>query len=463
MAQIRPVTLLVGDNSSGKTSFLGGCQVLDQILTDREIDFNESPFAMGAFNDVVYLGKGSRFKVGCVIERNGCECLINHTVTEQRSECLISSIELSFGEERFLDLRFTGFEDLTVLLPDGQQVGMPAEGRFLNSPARVMTQLVQALLMQAAGSRSNVANVDELMESSTSFDAKQVRNLHSKLKKSRSAAGFERFFGDMIQDAEIGNEKGVSHLRNRLRELFSCRTDASAFKAPPAEGGFGLVKACSPVRSEPKRTYEPLSGARTAEGDHMPMLLSRLKQCKPKQWERLHSLLSRFGKDSGLFSDIQIKDFGGVDEPFQIRLRLANARQYNIVDVGYGISQLLPILVEVFLGREKGLTFMLQQPEAHLHPSGQAALASLLVESTRDRKHSFVVETHSDYIINRVRIEVKKGNISPDDVSLLFFSRRKRKGVEIHSMQIDEHGNLLHAPDNYRRFFLREMSELLGG
>lgn len=462
LAEMRPITLLVGDNSSGKTSFLGGCQVLDQILTDRVIDFNEAPFTMGAFNDVVYLGKGSQFKVGHVIESNGCNCCIKHTVVKQHAENLISSIGLSFAKEEFLDLRFIGFDQFTVLLPDGQSVEMPVERFSLNSPVRVMTLLVQAVLLLVIEPRSNRADFDQFIESSTGFNAEQVRILYGKLKQSRITADFEKFFEHIIQDVEIDDERDALHLRRRIREVFSYRATTSIFRAPSAEGGISSMKAFSPVRSEPKRTYEPINGVRTPEGEHIPMLLRGLKHGKPKQWERMHSLLSKFGKDSGLFSDIDIKDLGSVLEPFQIRFSLASSRQYNIVDVGYGISQLLPILVEIFLGRRRGLTFMLQQPEVHLHPSGQAALASLLVESCRFRDNSFVVETHSDYIINRVRIEVKKGNISPDDVSLVFFSRRKRKGVKIDNMQVDKYGNILKAPENYRKFFLKEMSDLLG-
>ena len=82
-----------------------------------------------------------------------------------------------------------------------------------------------------------------------------------------------------------------------------------------------------------------------------------------------------------------------------------------MIDVGYGISQVLPILVRVLTTRNA--KFLLQQPEVHLHPKGQAELTSLLVEISKRNRNSFVIETHSDYMIDRVRIEIMKGNIKP--------------------------------------------------
>ena len=62
----------------------------------------------------------------------------------------------------------------------------------------------------------------------------------------------------------------------------------------------------------------------------------------------------------------------------------------------------------------------MQQPEVHLHPRGQAELSSLLVDLVRQREHKFIVETHSDYMVNRARIEIMNKRIAPEDVSLIY-------------------------------------------
>ena len=89
------------------------------------------------------------------------------------------------------------------------------------------------------------------------------------------------------------------------------------------------------------------------------------------------------------------------------------------MDVGYGITQILPILVEII--HSGPTTFLLQQPEVHLHPRGQAEFSTFLAKSVNKKKHSFLIETHSDYIIDRVRMSVRDKIIKPEDVSILYF------------------------------------------
>ena len=133
----------------------------------------------------------------------------------------------------------------------------------------------------------------------------------------------------------------------------------------------------------------------------------------------------------------------------------------NLIDVGYGVSQVLPVVTEL-LREDAPSLFLLQQPEVHLHPSAQAALGSLFCQVARQYRQ-LVVETHSDHLMDRVRIEVRDGTsgLKPEDVSILFFER-EGLDVRIHSLRIDKEGNILDAPDSYRRFFLEETQRSLG-
>lgn len=76
-------------------------------------------------------------------------------------------------------------------------------------------------------------------------------------------------------------------------------------------------------------------------------------------------------------------------------------------------------------------------------------------------KGQFIIETHSDYIIDRVRIEVRDGLIKSDDVSILFFER-DGLDVKIHSLRYDEAGNVLGAPPSYGKFFMEEVDKSIG-
>lgn len=188
------------------------------------------------------------------------------------------------------------------------------------------------------------------------------------------------------------------------------------------------------------------------------MLLAELAREGSSQWRTLRRNLAAFGAESGLFEDIDVPRKGDKEsDPFQISMGTGGP-SVNLVDVGYGVSQVLPILVDTLrLGPRA--TLLLQQPEVHLHPRAQAELGTFF--ATRVRKGSnFIIETHSDYLVDRVRMEVREKNLKADQVSILYFERGQR-GARIHNLNLDDHGNIVDAPPSYRAFFLREERHLL--
>ncbi len=179
-----------------------------------------------------------------------------------------------------------------------------------------------------------------------------------------------------------------------------------------------------------------------------------------RKWKALREALERFGRESGLYDEIAVKPLGKRgSEPFQMHVRKfgrqAKGPLRNLVDVGYGVSQALPVITELFRDDQTPM-FLLQQPEVHLHPSAQAALGTLFCQIA-DWGRQLIVETHSDHLLDRVRMDVRDrtGKLRPKDVSILFFER-DHLDVQIHSLQLDTEGNVLGAPPSYRRFFMEE-------
>jgi AAA ATPase domain/Protein of unknown function (DUF3696) len=227
----------------------------------------------------------------------------------------------------------------------------------------------------------------------------------------------------------------------------------------PAERG---PQAFAPVRTHPKRTYDPVKDVPNPEGTHVPMILAKMSASDKGRWEGLRDSLVTFGRASGLFSDLEVRRIGRKEsDPFQINIKVSGPF-FNLVDVGYGVSQILPIVVELVRGR-KGNTFLLQQPEVHLHPRAQAELGSFLAVLAKHDQKRFVIETRSDYLVDRIRMDVRNGkNLSPSDVALLYFER-KNGSVEIKHLELDRAGNITNAPAGYRQFFLEEEMKLIGG
>jgi predicted ATPase len=195
-------------------------------------------------------------------------------------------------------------------------------------------------------------------------------------------------------------------------------------------------------------------------GDHVPYVLARLLlQGETGKGRKVHDALVTFGIDSGLFRGINVKRLGNkAGDPFQVQVTVGGP-SVNLSDVGYGVSQSLPIIVESIL-RATNARILLQQPEVHLHPRAQAALGSFFSKLVAHEHRQFVIETHSDYLIDRVRQEVASGTLAPESVSILFFDRPHIE-TTVSELTLDKHGNIENAPENYRTFFLEEELRLL--
>ncbi len=446
---LRPITLLVGENSTGKTTFLGCYRVLHQAFSQphlaRPPDFNEQPFPMGSFRDIVRSrrgpdGHGDEFRLGLTVDPAADPGAPSYellaTFREEGSQPVIASLRFSFESGAFLDLQRTE-AGTTVRIPD-----RAVETTF---PFGDVVFMLHVLMTLAAGAKRR---------------PREVPGMHV------VAEALQPLLGEPRVPLELPNLQPIAEY---LDGLFP--TDAMPLRLPQLPA---LVPV-APLRARPRRTYDPVREVASPEGEHIPMLLMRLNRGNKDEWDSLHDELVGFGRESGLFTDIRVKRHGRqMSDPFQLQVKVRTGPHANVLDVGYGVSQSLPILVDVMTAPESdgkkqgrggggrdGRSFLLQQPEVHLHPRGQAELANLFIEAFRKRGHRFLIETHSDYIVDRVRISVRKGSLKPDDVSILYFEPTGN-AVTIHNLTLDEHGNLRDAPAGYRDFFVKETDKLLG-
>ncbi|MYE90641.1 AAA family ATPase [Candidatus Poribacteria bacterium] len=414
--EIRPLTFLVGENSTGKTTALACFQKLANYLWDGEIDFNSHPYSMGTFKDIVRktTKKEKAFKLGFILTGSRKTDTVEHTVEFVEKE---GGIEPTV---RSLILEFTDGE--IMIKADDTKEG---DIRFMTCDKEQNKYRID--VHSAFLDRNSPLFLLELPMHRTEQQSEDERAIADYLKKKR---------GDTMY--------------------------------PWWEMSPGSVFSTSPVRSQPKRTYDPTREFDDPEGSDIPMRLMRTKATDEERWEGLKAKLIDFGKDSGLFQNIEVKNLGrSMGNPFQLTVRVRGPNS-NIIDVGYGVSQILPILVHIFDSsirhryRSRNL-FLLQQPEVHLHPRAQAALSSLLTSvAGRGRgEPSFIVETHSDYMIDRARIEIRKGTIHPENVSLIYLEPKGRV-VNVHNISFDKKGHMKGVPPHYRDFFLKETDRLIG-
>ena len=411
---IRPLTFLIGPNSSGKTTVMSCFSTIYSFISHggfRYPDFNKEPYSMGAFVDIV-----SRSKTG-------------------RKKSIMQNFEIGISHNNDIKYNFC-FKEKKA----GAEPVIKRAGASVKDVSFCCEESGRKILFTAKDNKSN---------------KKIKENKHFFFNDDISLAW--HILDPCIPRKSPSNRNKQDVFYEKLKLLRSWRRTLFA------KSIFNMA----PVRSKPQRTYNPVKESPSPEGSEIPVLLSNLRG-KTGDWKKIHKSLIDFGKASGLFSDIEVRKFGETKgDPFQLRFQIRGVKS-NIIDTGYGLSQILPLLARLFAsGAQSGLTLkkrgtwlLVQQPEVHLHPAARAELASLFVQSAK-ADNSFLIETHSDFLLDRTRIEVRKGEIDPDLVSIIYFEPVK-DGVKSHNMSVDKQGNLIGAPAGYRSFFTKETNRLLG-
>jgi len=133
---------------------------------------------------------------------------------------------------------------------------------------------------------------------------------------------------------------------------------------------------------------------------------------------------------------------------------------YSPVNVGFGYSYVLPVLTAI-LSAEKDSLLIIENPESHLHPKGQAILGRLLALAANSGIQIFI-ETHSDHLINGIRIGIKEGDVSKEKVRVFFFRREENEmNTEVLYPNIDSNGRLSNLPEGFLDEYSNQLDQLI--
>ena len=390
----RKATVIVGENSTGKSTLLGCYMALVKLCSDPRLRedgwdyFDSPPFEMGGFATISRKGS-KRFTLG----------------------------------GRFAGHWFAGLE--LEFQADAGDASLPVDTRMvlsLESPDATSSDLMVSCPTGRA--REWIFEWPGLRFSAEmSFQRPSTWLFNYVTRGELPYDGLPQKFAEQHKEASSADSMNFLRLANSLK------------RAQPPEGKVFNTVALPPEDAPRERTYgSPPINTTKAVRDH----------------------LGNLGRKLGLFSSISVRE---DSEGSQLIIEQGGSK-HNIVDVGYGIHSVLPLLLATY-NKPLGTTFLLQQPEVHLHPQAQALLAQMMAEQDG---HRYIIETHSDYFIDRLRICIQQGNLQPEDVALVYCEPSGKRGnaVQIHNISFDEAGNLQGQPRGYRQFFMQETNRLLG-
>ena len=441
---IRPLTFLTGENSTGKTTALGSLQTLHDFLggTPPGLNFNSDPYQMGTFSNIVRNSKPkiNQFKIGFEAY---------FTETKSSVEYVLTLTEREDGVEPYIAKQevFTPVGEIEFAGLNEGYISQIRSG--WDSPLTSRMRLKEGNSENGEYDRFYFSVSDSWLQSA----------LLALLTRFKTGVDFNRIVSEKepIDSFRLQDEEAFEKFSEQFTDLVGFGTYEKPKRIriePPWMHSF------APIRSKPQRIYNQFREDLYSHGGDAPMIMMELVRVRKDLWESLRGSLKEFGKSSGLFTDVDVRKLGASSsDPFQLQIKVRGPK-VNIIDVGYGVNQLLPILVHM-LTDQGNTVFLMQQPEVHLHPKAQAEFSSLMVGLVEQNGNEFIIETHSDAMINRARIEIMRGKIAPQDVSLIYLEPVGNK-ARVHNIQFDEQANLLGAPQGYRDFFINESDKLLG-
>jgi predicted ATPase len=409
---LAPLTFLVGPNSSGKSSIFDAILLLNQSRFVPTYPLGQQPRWIGPLVDI-----GS----------------FNDTVYQHNSKLPIEiGVEYLFPTFRMRGIRGLsnsriGFSHILRANkndPIGTLAGMTITECKSNESVRFKY--------------SKVAVTIDLL--GTAIDLKH--------KSFRETYGREDDFFYEFHDSTSDIEKTINNIfRENLPKLRHHKAALKRLQFAVLYPYFldikNQVERVSSGRSAPRRWYsiaemagvsrQLITGARVFNEVEPQMLAESSPQRKRKK--DISFSLNNYLSKLDIATNIEHAPVSAYHSMINVTDNITGVKS-NLIDVGYGASQVIPIL-SACMSKGQGTLFV-EQPEIHIHPKSQSNLAEILCETSFNRQ--VIIETHSEHMINRARILVAEGRMDPHHV-IINFVARSSKGSKVKSIRILKNGD----------------------
>lgn len=398
------VNFFVGENSTGKTSILNLINILSEPRFWIIPDFNNGNVELGYFNEIVnqYSKNKTFFSIGIEFK-------------EKKSK----------ASPKFFWMKFKNKNNIPSI----------SEYMSINGEYTILVSFSDKSIHYQSKKFNNQDFKNWVQDSK--FDSPKKKVIIPTMRT--IPLGLVR----SIIDAEIAGHK-----------------DEASVRSMEISPMFNNLIWFAPIRAKAKRTYDSFKQSFSPEGEHTPFLLRTLLSSKNSSKINIINALGKFGKDSALYDEIKIDEFGKVKgAPFAVSVKY-DSLVVKITNVGYGVSQIIPLVIEI--ATSKNDIFVIQQPEVHLHPKAQSAFGDFLFQSATENKNKFLIETHSDFTINRFRYNIFKSENKDKIKGQVIYFERSESGLKTTSLPFNEKGQYPDdIPESFGKFFIDEELKML--
>jgi predicted ATPase len=237
------------------------------------------------------------------------------------------------------------------------------------------------------------------------------------------------------------------------------------------ESQLDRISYLGPLRSRPERLYL-WSGAIPEDvgwhGDHAVQALlaarERTLNWQPKaRKRRFEAVVAQWLKQMGLISSFAVSEIAPGRDEFEVRVKVSpTSDEVKLTDVGFGVSQVLPVIVQAFYA-PRNSTVLIEQPELHLHPAAQGGLADLFIAAISAREEGeprgvqLIIESHSEHMLRRLQRRIAEGGIDAESVAL-YVCYQSGSGATMKRLEVDKYGDILNWPPD---FFGNELADVV--
>lgn len=422
--EIKKINILVGPNSSGKSSFIKSLLTLKNSIENKDSDtvlgFDKE---IGTFKTVVY-NNDSKNKIGYKIclDNTGSKSILDKINIDITLLGILNNtkIESEDIKDYYNNIKSAIYNDIKNYIVDNIQftARLNSKGRvyvdnfyinFTNEENYHIYKDRNSYYLSMNGQKIKIPNIIEPYKFYFKINKCKVSDLNKE--ELNKIALFE------YSMAEV--EKKINKFSNNIIHI------------EPLRNKFDRVEYVTNLKLH---NYVGKKGENTTTS-----LLGINKREEDEEMKRLRTKdkINQWFNEFNLGESVDIESLGNDNYSLIITNKYTEIKS-NIVDVGVGTSQLLPIIVESISSQAASI-LVIEEPETHIHPYAQSKLADLFVDCANKQNKGFIIETHSIFLISQIQILVAKGLISPKDVGIYYFSQDKN-GSKATNMKLLDNG-----------------------